>query len=248
MNGQERTNHEPTRQASPAPSEGFTQPLQGNRLSVARATNVDVHVKACFEICRTVRGMTAGAAVRKLEKVLLIDSDRPDIRAKAEAIPYRLGSGNKKRKRSGPSMVGHRKEGGMGPGRYPVKASRVVIKLLNSAMDNARHQHEDIDAEDVIITHIAAHRGTINVASCPVRAAEPRPRTTQVNLEVFLEAPIPTTWRTTSSEVKMMSKENSIRRIVNRNVDRLLVKEFLMKNTKKAGFGGLDIVRTCAPR
>ena len=42
----------------------------------------------------------------------------------------------------------------------------------------------------------------------------------------------------------MMSKENSIRRIVNRNVDRLLVKEFLMKNTKKAGFGGLDIVRT----
>ena len=44
----------------------------------------------------------------------------------------------------------------------------------------------------------------------------------------------------------MMSKENSIRRIVNRNVDRLLVKEFLMKNTKKAGFGGLDIVRTPA--
>lgn len=43
-----------------------------------------------------------------------------------------------------------------------------------------------------------------------------------------------------------MSKENSIRRIVNRNVDRLLVKEFLMKNTKKAGFGGLDIVRTPA--
>ena len=28
------------------PQKGFTQPLQGNRLSVARATNVDVHVKA----------------------------------------------------------------------------------------------------------------------------------------------------------------------------------------------------------
>ena len=34
-----------------------------------------------------------------------------------------------KRKRSGPSMVGHRK-GGVGPGRYPVKASRAVIKLI----------------------------------------------------------------------------------------------------------------------
>lgn len=171
------------------PQKGFTQPLQGNRLSVARATNVDVHVKACFEICRTVRGMTAGAAVRKLEKVLLIDSDRPDIRAKADAIPYRLGSGNKKRKRSGPSMVGHRK-GGMGPGRYPVKASRVVIKLLNSAMDNARHQHEDIDAEDMIITHIAAHRGTIKRGFMPRARGRATPKNHyQVNLEVFLEAP-----------------------------------------------------------
>ena len=171
------------------PQKGFTQPLQGNRLSVARATNVDVHVKACFEICRTVRGMTAGAAVRKLEKVLLIDSDRPDIRAKAEAIPYRLGSGNKKRKRSGPSMVGHRK-GGMGPGRYPVKASRVVIKLLNSAMDNARHQHEDIDAEDMIITHLAAHRGTIKRGFMPRARGRATPKNHyQVNLEVFLEAP-----------------------------------------------------------
>ena len=171
------------------PQKGFTQPLQGNRLSVARASNVDVHVKACFEICRTVRGMTAGAAVRKLEKVLLIDSDRPDIRAKAQAIPYRLGSGNKKRKRSGPSMVGHRK-GGMGPGRYPVKASRVVIKLLNSAMDNARHQHEDIDAEDMIITHIAAHRGTIKRGFMPRARGRATPKNHyQVNLEVFLEAP-----------------------------------------------------------
>jgi large subunit ribosomal protein L22 len=171
------------------PQKGFTQPLQGNRLSVARATNVDVHVKACFEICRTIRGMTAGAAVRKLEKVLLIDSDRPDIRAKAEAIPYRLGSGNKKRKRSGPSMVGHRK-GGMGPGRYPVKASRVVIKLLNSAMDNARHQHEDIDAEDMIISHIAAHRGTIKRGFMPRARGRATPKNHyQVNLEVFLEAP-----------------------------------------------------------
>ena len=171
------------------PQKGFTQPLQGNRLSLARAPNVDVHVKACFEICRTVRGMTAGAAVRKLEKVLLIDSDRPDIRAKAEAIPYRLGSGNKKRKRSGPSMVGHRK-GGMGPGRYPVKASRVVIKLLNSAMDNARHQHEDIDAEDMFITHIAAHRGTIKRCFMPRARGRATPKNHyQVNLEVFLEAP-----------------------------------------------------------
>ena len=43
----------------------------------------------------------------------------------------------------------------------------------------------------------------------------------------------------------MMSENKStLRRIIDRNVERHLVKEFLMNNTKKAGFGGLDIRRT----
>ncbi len=42
----------------------------------------------------------------------------------------------------------------------------------------------------------------------------------------------------------MAGKQSTLRTIVNRNVERLLVKEFLMNNTKKAGFGGLDIRRT----
>ncbi len=41
-----------------------------------------------------------------------------------------------------------------------------------------------------------------------------------------------------------MSKESTLRKIVNRNVERLLVREFLMNNTKKSGFGGLIIRRT----
>ena len=57
-------------------------------------------------------------------------------------------------------MVGHRK-GKIGPGRYPVKGSRAFIKLIESAMENARHQYEDVDAEEMEITHIAAHRGQI---------------------------------------------------------------------------------------
>jgi len=40
-----------------------------------------------------------------------------------------------------------------------------------------------------------------------------------------------------------MGKQNILRTIVNRNVERLLVREFLMNNTKKSGFGGLDIRR-----
>ena len=41
-----------------------------------------------------------------------------------------------------------------------------------------------------------------------------------------------------------MSKQSTLRTIVNRNVERLLVREFLMNNTQKSGFGGLDIRRT----
>jgi small subunit ribosomal protein S3 len=50
-------------------------------------------------------------------------------------------------------------------------------------------------------------------------------------------------WRT-NSEVDIMSKQSTLRTIVNRNVERLLVREFLMNNTQKSGFGGLEIRRT----
>ena len=42
----------------------------------------------------------------------------------------------------------------------------------------------------------------------------------------------------------MVGKQSTLRTIVNRNVERLLVKEFLMENTKGAGFGDLVIRRT----
>ena len=42
----------------------------------------------------------------------------------------------------------------------------------------------------------------------------------------------------------MSGKRSILRTIVNRNVERQLVKEFLMDNTKGSGFGGLTITRT----
>ncbi len=169
------------------PQKGYTQLLQGSRLATARAVEEDLHVKHCFEVARAIKHRTAGEAIEFLNKVLKIESDRPDIRKKAVAVPFRLGSGNKKRKRSGPSMVGHRK-GGIGPGRYPVKASKLMIKLINSCMENARHQYEDIDPEEMVITHCAAHRGTIKRGFTPRARGRASPKNHyKVNLEIFLE-------------------------------------------------------------
>ena len=42
----------------------------------------------------------------------------------------------------------------------------------------------------------------------------------------------------------MMSKTNTIRNIVHRNIERQLVREYLLKETERAGFGGLEFNRT----
>ena len=84
-------------------------------------------------------------------------------------------------------MAGHRK-GKMGPGRFPRKASQVYVKLIESAMDNARQRYEEIDAEEMLITHVAAHRGQVARNMRPRARGRATPSNHyKVNLELFLE-------------------------------------------------------------
>ena len=41
-----------------------------------------------------------------------------------------------------------------------------------------------------------------------------------------------------------MSHNSTIRKFIDRNVERHLVREFLLSKTERAGFGGLDFQRT----
>ena len=156
------------------PQSGYTQLLEGSNLVTARAVNLDCHHKHCYHIAKAIRGMNAEMARDYLE----------DVVAKKRAIPYQRRS---RKGRGGNTMAGHRK-GKMGPGKFPNKASKEFIKLINSAMDNARHQYEDIDAEEMEITHIAAHRGQIRRGFIPRARGRATPSNHyQVNLEIFLE-------------------------------------------------------------
>ena len=55
-------------------------------------------------------------------------------------------------------------------------------------MDNARQRFDDIDAEDMVITHVAAHRGQVAISNEAKGLGRATPSNHyQVNLEIFLE-------------------------------------------------------------
>ena len=71
-------------------------------------------------------------------------------------------------------MAGHRK-GKMGQAHILTGLDR-SIKLINSAMDNARQRYDTIDPEEMVITHLAAHRGQISQDSGRELVARRLPR------------------------------------------------------------------------
>ena len=156
------------------PQNGYTQLLEGSNLVTARAVNLDCHHKHCYHIAKAIRGMNAETAVDYLE----------DVVQKKRAITYQRRA---RKGRGGNTMAGHRK-GKMGPGKFPNKASKEFIKLINSAMDNARQRYDTIDPEDMVITHVAAHRGQVSTNWRPRARGRATPSNHyQVNLEIFLE-------------------------------------------------------------
>lgn len=105
------------------------------RTAIARAKEVDISLKDAVNIAHHIRGMSLERAKDKLEEVI----------AKKAAIPYfrYLDS------------VSHRK--GMGPGRYPVRAAKAFLDLLNNAEANA--EFKSLDTDSLVIIHLSASKG-----------------------------------------------------------------------------------------
>jgi large subunit ribosomal protein L22 len=106
----------------------------------ARAIAYELHVspKHAVEICREIRGKDAPEAKDYLEDVVNL----------RKPVPF------KRYKRK----VGHRSGiKGWDAGRYPKKAASEILRLIESAEKNA--EYKGLDPEELMIAHIAAHRG-----------------------------------------------------------------------------------------
>lgn len=107
--------------------------------NMARALfkDLDISVKTSIEIANFIRGRSTEEAKKILNRVIL----------KKQAIPY-------KRFTDG---VGHRAGAGIGPGRFPFKASKQFIAIIETAEANAQAKGLSTNLK---IVHLAAQKGT----------------------------------------------------------------------------------------
>lgn len=156
----------------------------GSDTAKAYGSNLDISTKTTINVCTMLRGMTVKKAITKLQNVI-------DFK---EAVPFtRFMNG-----------VGHRK-GNMAAGRFPQKASKAILALINSAVANATNKGL---ADDLMIVHICAHR-----AATPLHQGRQRRRAMKrTHVELVLKemevksAPKPVAKKTATPKPKTESK------------------------------------------
>ncbi|MFZ2070036.1 MAG: 50S ribosomal protein L22 [Halobacteriota archaeon] len=135
----------------------------------AKAMAYELHIspKHAFEVSRAIKG-------RKVEEA---ESYLTAVMAKKVAIPYKR---HKKK-------VAHRR--GLKnwyAGRYPVKASAAILKLVRSAKSNA--EYKGLDAGEMRIWHIATKKGRTLRGTMPRAFGHATAKNTEtVTIELILK-------------------------------------------------------------
>lgn len=104
------------------------------RAAFAYGKEQNVSYKHANEICAVIKGMSVTKAIKYLR----------DVQAKKVFVPFRRYH----------RKVGHKK-GGV-PGRYPVKAAKIIAGIIQNAMVNA--EYKGLDTEKLKIEHAAAYK------------------------------------------------------------------------------------------
>ena len=134
----------------------------------SRAMGMELHIspKHAREICRTLKGMRASLARTKLE----------DVIALKRSIPFKRYRRN----------VAHR-HGlvGWDAGRYPEKAAKAVLVVLDNALANA--EYKGMESEKMRIYHAGTKKGRTIQGWMPRAMGRATPKNTEtVSVEMVL--------------------------------------------------------------
>ena len=143
---------------------GYTMESDPDISAKAVGKDMPVSPKFAREVVGMIRGKTVEAAAQMLEEVIEVK----------RAVP--LKRYNKR--------VSHK--AGIGPGRYPVKAAKAILSIIESASSNA--EYKGLDVSSMTVATISISRGR----TIPGHKARAQGRATQwnqetVNIEVIIE-------------------------------------------------------------
>ncbi|WP_410508998.1 50S ribosomal protein L22 [Methanosarcina hadiensis] len=134
--------------------------------NTSKAMGSELHIspKKSREVCCKIKGMKASEARKFLE----------DVIAMKQAVPFKRHS----------EGAGHRK-GPMAAGRYPISASKEILKVLKNAESNA--EYKGLEPANMYITHAAIQRGRVIHGFMPRARGRASPKDTEtVNIEMIL--------------------------------------------------------------
>jgi len=115
----------------------------GVNVARARGYELPISPKKTYEVLNAIRGLPLAKARSLLE----------DVTEMRRAIPFRRYNQETAHKR------------GVGPGRYPLKVARQVLKVLENAEENA--EYEGLDTDRLFVKVAASARGRVHKASMP---------------------------------------------------------------------------------
>jgi len=145
----------------------YSLKISGDNIAKAKANELNMSPKHSIEIATFIRHQRVNDAIAYLNEVVGLK----------KAIPFRKFNRNVAHKRGLP--------GNWDAGRYPVKASKAYIRVLESVKKNA--EYIGLDADNLEIIHVSANRGRAQKSFFPraMGRATPKVRET-VNLEVVV--------------------------------------------------------------
>jgi large subunit ribosomal protein L22 len=145
----------------------YSQKVKGDTIAKAKANELNMSPKHSIEIATFIRHQRVNDAIAYLNEVIKLK----------KAIPFRRFNRNVAHKRGLP--------GNWDAGRYPVKASKEYIRILESVKKNA--EYLGLDAESLEIIHASANRGRAQKAFFPRAMGRATPKVREsVNVEIMV--------------------------------------------------------------